>query len=152
MNGKLSDLGEVNFGVPQRSCLGPLLFIIYINDILFSIKHSEVNMHADDTSLSFCSKNVLTINDRVYEDLKCVKIWLAGNKLSINVATTNSLVIGSRKKLKDIQCPLAIKPSFAISGEGISIMEQTKYLGVKVDQYMNWENHIDHVMKRFQGP
>ena len=105
-------------------------------------------MYADDTSLSFSSKNILTINERVNEDLKCLKILLAGNKLSINVAKTNSLVIGSRKKLKDIQCPLTIKPSFAISGEEISIIEHTKYLGVQVDQYMNWENHINHVIKK----
>ena len=57
-------------------------------------------------------------------------------------------MIGSRKKLKDIQCPLAIKPSFTISGEEISIIEHTKYLGVQVDQYMNWENDINHVIKK----
>ena len=106
MNGKLSDLIELTFCVPQGSCLGPLLFIIHITDLPLSIKHLQVNMYAEDTSQSFSSKNILTINERVNEDLKCLKIWLAGNKLSINVARINSLVIGSRKKLKDIQCPL----------------------------------------------
>ena len=119
-----------------------------MNDLPLSIKHSQVSMYADDTSLSFSSKNILTINERVNEDLKYLKIWLAGNKLSINVAKTNSLVIGSRKKLKDIQCPLTIKPSFAISGEEISIIEHTKCLGVQVDQYVNWENRISHVIKK----
>ena len=57
-------------------------------------------MYADDTSLSLSSKTILTINERVKEDLKCLKIWLAGNKLSINVAKINSLVIGSRKNLR----------------------------------------------------
>ena len=108
-------------------------------------------MYADDSSLSFSSKNILTINERVNEDLKCLEIWLAGNKLSIIVAKTNSLVIGSRKKLKDIQCPLTIKPSFAISGEEISIIEHTKYLGVQVGQYMNWENHKSCDNKDFKG-
>ena len=152
MNVNLSDLGEVTCRVPQGSCLGPLLFIIYINDLPLSIKHSQVNMYADDTSLSFSSKNILTINERVNEDPKCLKIWLAGNKLSINVAKTNSLVIGSRKKLKDIQCPLTIKPSFAISGEEISIIEHTEYLGVQVDQYMNWEKSYKSCDKKdFKG-
>ena len=88
------------------------------------------------------------IEERVNEDPECLKIWLAGNKLSINVAKTNSLVIGSRRKIKDIQCPLALRPSFTISGEEISIIEHTKYLGVQVDQYMSWENHITHVIKK----
>ena len=76
MNGKLSDLGEVTCGVPQGSYLGPLLLITYINDLPLSIKHSQVNMHADDTSLSFSSKNMLTINERVNEDLNCLKSGL----------------------------------------------------------------------------
>ena len=105
-------------------------------------------MNADNTSLSFSSKNILAMNERVNEDLKCLKTWLAGNKLSINVAKTNSLVIGSRRQLKDTQCPLTIKPSFGIRGGEISILEHTKYFGVQVDQYMNWENRINHVIKK----
>ena len=73
MNRKLSDLGEMTFGVPQGSFLGPLLFIMYINDPPLSIKHSKVNMFADDTSPSFSSKNILTINERITEYLKCQK-------------------------------------------------------------------------------
>ena len=99
VSGKLSDLGEVTFGVLQRSCLGTLLFIIYINDLPLSIKHSQVNMYADDTSLSFSSNNISTINEEVNEDLD----WLAGSKLSLNVAKANSVVIGSRKKVQDIK-------------------------------------------------
>ena len=100
VNGKLSDLMEITCGVPQGSCLGQLLFIIYINDLTLSIKHSLVNMYADDTSLSFSSNNISTINEKINEDLECLNTWLAGNKLSLNVAKTNSIVIGSRKKVK----------------------------------------------------
>ena len=92
------------------------------------ITYAQVNMYTDDTSLLFSSKNILTINERINEDLKCLEIWLAGNKLSINPAKTYCLLVGSRKKLRDIQCPLTIKPSFAINGEEISIIEHTTYL------------------------
>ena len=83
-----------------------------------------------------------TINEKVNEDLECLNTWLAGNKLSLNVAKTNSIVIGSRKKVKDIQQTSAMKPSLAIRDEDISMIEHTKYLGVHVDQYLSWDIHI----------
>ena len=103
MNGTLSDLGEITSGVPQVLCLGPLLFIIYINDLSQFIKHSQVNMSADDTSLSFTPNSIFTVNEKVNEDLNCLKTWLAGNKLSLNVAKTKRTVIGSRGKVQDIK-------------------------------------------------
>ena len=71
-------------------------------------------MYADDTSLSFSSNSISTINEKVNEDLECLNTWLAGNRLSLNVAKTNSIVIGSRKKVKDIQQTSAMKPSLVI--------------------------------------
>ena len=108
-------------------------------------------MYADDTSLSFSSNSISTINEKVNEDLECLNTWLAGNKLSLNVAETNSIVIGSRKKVKDIQKTPAIKPSLVIRDEDISMIEHTKYLGVHVDQYLSWDVHIAEVIKRFEG-
>ena len=116
-----------------------------------STKHSQVNMHADGTSHPFSSKNISKINEWVNEGLDCLKIWLAGNELSLNFAKANCLVIGSSRKMKDIQCLLALKPSFAINGEEISMIEHTKYYRVQVAQYLSWENHINQMIKRFQG-
>ena len=129
LNGKLSDLGEVTLGVPQGSCLGPLLFIIYITDLPLPIKHSLVDMYADDTSLSFSLNSIFTINEKIYEDLECLKTWLPGNKLSLNVATTKSIVIGSQKRATDIQQTSAMKQSLVIRDEGTSMIEHTKFLG-----------------------
>ena len=62
-------------------------------------------------------------------------------------------MIESRKKIKDIQLPQTIRPSFAISGKEILMIECTKYLGVQMDRYMSWENYITHVTKKsVKGP
>ena len=94
-------------------------------------------MYADDISLSFSSNSISTINEKVNQDLECLNTWLAGNKLSPNVAKTNSIVIGSRKKVKDVLQTSAMKPSLAIRDEDISMIGHTKYLGVHVDQYLS---------------
>ena len=94
VNGHVSNFEEVKFGVPQRFCLGPLLFLILINDLPLSLKSSKVNMYADDTSISFSSKSICTITNAVNE-----------NKLSFNVTKTQSLLIGSRYKVKALEQP-----------------------------------------------
>ena len=78
VNGKISNIESITCGVPQGSCLGPLLFIIYINDLHLQMKHCDVNMYADDTSLMFASDSVTHINDCVNDDLSNLKSWLQG--------------------------------------------------------------------------
>ena len=148
VNGQLSDLESITTGVPQGSCLGPLLFIIYVNDLHFSLRHSDVNMYADDTSLSFSSKSIQLINECVNEDLGYLESWLNANKLSLNVTKTQSLVIGGSKRLNDLEKVGGVKPQFNVGEETVSIIREAKYLGVMVNQHLNWKEQITTIKKK----
>ena len=148
VNGKVSKIESVTCRVPQGSCLGPLLFIIYINDLYLQMKLCDVNMYADDLCLMFESDSVTHINDIVNKDLSNLKPWLQGNKLSLNVAKTNSLVVGSRKRLNDISVDKVAKPSFEVGEENMSTVENIKYLGVMVDNHLSWDKQISTVTKK----
>ena len=100
VNGHTSKLANVNCGIPQGSCLGPLLFLIYINDLPCTLQSTEVTMYADDTSILFSSKSIAEINEAVNSDLKRLQTWLVSNKLSLNVPKTQSMIFGSSINLK----------------------------------------------------
>ena len=70
-------------GVPQGSCLGPLLFLIYINDLPQAVQDSSVTMYAHDSSLCHQSHDLTQLNEAINSDLKKLETWLNGNKLSL---------------------------------------------------------------------
>ena len=83
LNGMLSDQRGITCGIPQGSILGPLLFIICINDLPNCLKHTTPRMFADDTSLTAVGKTLNEAEEIANKDLKNVKVWLSSNKLSL---------------------------------------------------------------------
>ena len=106
-------------------------------------------MYADHTSMSFSANSIPVINLHVNEGLVSLRTWLAANKLSLNVAKTHSLIIGSGQKLKNIQQTTAVKPSLVIGKEKITMIRETKYLCVYVDQHSSRDVQIANMVKKF---
>ena len=145
VNGVSSSISYINCGVPQGSCLDPPLFLIYINDLPFSLEKAHVSMYADDTTISHSSMSLADLQHDLNCDLSNLQDWLHGNKLSLNVVKTQSLIVGSGPNIRKIQSQPDAQPSFVIDNDNIEIVSSFKYLGVQVDNQLKWDDHIDMV-------
>ena len=139
VNGHVSNQTSVKYGLLQGSILGPLLFLIYINDLNHAIKFCKVHHFANDTNLLHFSKLVSKLNKYINLDMKNLTDWLNANKISLNVEKTE-LVIFKRKK-KKLKCPIRIK----LSRKRLYPSNSIKYLGVKIDKNLNWNDHIHDI-------
>ena len=121
----MSDPLHVPLGVPQGSILGPLFFLIYINDLPLVVKNSQVTLYADDTVLYCFSKEPRMLEEALNEDLLEVAKWLNRNKLTLNLSKTKSMIIGSSRKIIGIpSLSLHIFESYTDS------VSSFKYLGI----------------------
>ena len=144
VNGVSSKTECIDVGVPQGCCLGPLLFLIHINDLPQAVQSSAVSMYADDTSLCYQSSDINELNEAINNDLKQLDIWLQGKKLSLNVAKINSMLVSTKQRhniLKSRNEDLDLK----IRDNELEIIQKTKYLGVQIDKSLNWKVHIKTV-------
>ena len=121
INNVVSEREIVNVGIPQGSCLGPLLFLVYINDIFSS---TEINMRlfADDACLSYQHSDPEYLNEVINKELIKVDKWLRDNKLFINYSKTKYLLFNKTSK----NCEFSVK----VNGFLIEQSESIKYLGV----------------------
>jgi hypothetical protein len=132
----------VQCGVPQGSNLGPLLFRIYINDVVQCLQFSKAVLFADDTTLYIVEKNKRILVERMNDDLQRIGDWLDANKLSLNIAKTQLCHYHRKEKNAHILNEVRIK------GQLVTAVGSVKYLGIHVDTELNWNNHIEYIISK----
>ena len=124
------------------SILGPLLFILYINDIVNCSKYLLFILFADETNLFFSCKDITHLFNTVNSELDKLSIWFKANKLSLNIKKTNYILFGTK------HLSAAVFHNVSIDGQLLERVEYTKFLGVYIDEKLTWKKHIEHVASK----
>ena len=124
---------------PQGSTLGPILFLLYINN-LPSVTKFNTLLFADDTTLTLSNESVRELEKSVNSELTNVVAWMQANKLTINFKKTNFILFGdkSQRHSMNIFC----------SQQTISQVDSVKYLGILIDSKLTWNSHLEHLGKK----
>ena len=134
-----SDWGEIRVGVPQ---VGPLLFSVYMNDLPTVTKSCELNLYADNIEMFCHSIDLSCAEHDLQEDLNFVYSWLCVNLLSLSIKESNAMLVGSRQKLQNRDL------NVTVDGKPLSRVSSFKYLGLYIDENLNWHEHTKNVLQR----
>jgi len=146
LNGATSSIQDIIYGVPQGSILGPVLFILYINDIVNCSDLLSFILFADDTTLLFSCKDFGQLNQIINVQLAKVSDWLKANKLSLNTKKTNFILFGNKRTGSVAGTTFSI----VIDGNAIEQVDHAKFLGVVLDAKLNWKKHRIYCVKDLQ--
>lgn len=137
-----SPWSEVQWGVPQGSILGPLLFSLYVNDLAQVAATSKVRQYADDTSAYSACATPIELSCSLSKDLDSISCWIKRNKLFLNTAKNQLMLLSRRKRSRDLE-----SVQVELMGSKVDWRHTVKYLGVWIGEKLTWEGHIKYVGK-----
>ena len=141
----LSKERSLSIGVPQGSILGPLLFLIYIDDMVNVFREGKVIMYADDTTLYVTGTSIRELENKLQHEMNAIGTWISNNRLHLNTGKTKFMIIGSKQKLSTCS-----NNSIHITYDGVEINEcaSFKCLGIIIDKHLLWHEQVDFVCKK----
>ena len=143
IDGCKSSLEDISCGIPQGSTLGPLLFLMYINDLRFCLRNSKANHFADDTCITYSNKKQALLEKGLNEDLISVTEWFKANRLSLNVSKSKLLIFRSKRKKVDLN-----QISIKLSENILEPVQSVKYLGMLINDNLSWDIHTNNLSKK----
>lgn len=139
-----SSVLPVTIGVPQGSVLGPLLFVLFINDIIKFVNYS-LFLYADDTTAAVSGSNYFQLEKDIKNVLSELSDWFSGNELRFNTDKTNFIVFRTPQSKTDIDLQINV------NGSVLPSRQSSKFLGLFVDQNLSWVEHCDSIVKKLNS-
>ena len=136
-----SSLYRLNIGVPQGSCLGPLLFNLYINDLYVSCPNLNLVHYADDTTAFISGSDPYILVNSLNVDLQSIHKWLQCNRLTLNVKKSAYMIFGNNNFV----------PNLKIGNETVSKVDEAKFLGIIIDSKLTFKHHFENVLKKLSS-
>ena len=136
-----SSLYNVEYGTPQGSCLGPLLFLIFTNDLYRNLENCHAILFADDTTVYKGHRNKNYLRWSIETDLNKLTDWFSANKLTLNISKTVFMSFGPKNEKLD---------SIKLGGETIQHSKHTTFLGVWIDDNLNWTYHCNNLISKLK--
>ena len=136
-----SDLEFISYGVPQGSVLGPLLFLIYMNDIQYAVPHAKLKLFADDTNLFLHNSDPANLFATANISMSQLSEWFTVNRLSLNLNKTCYSIFGPNHKV-------STGFHLHINGQEVQKTQSCKYLGIIIDCNLKWRDHIGYIYNK----
>ena len=144
VNGKLSNFTNMAIGIPQGSVLGPILFLLFMNDLPSYVE--SVTLFADDTMLDVSARTIDEVVPKLQTEINKLVEWFFRNKLTVNVNKSSFMLIDSPQKTNEY-CDFQ-NLGLNINGEKLCNVTTYRYLGVNIDSHLNWNQNVNVICKK----
>ena len=132
--------------VSQGSVLGPLLFLLYMNDIQESSDKLSFYLFADDTNILFANKNLKSFEFDVNHKLNKAYDWLIANKFTLNIKKSNFVILCPAQRKLSYQPKIVIFDNKQNKKVALEHKDYVKYLRILIDKNLSWKHHTDHII------
>ena len=143
-----SEPKKITYGIPQGSTLGPILFLIFVNDVQFVTKSAHLLLYADDMNLLYSHKKLKNTVELLNKEFALLNDWFDANKLTVNVSKTKYIMFGTKQKLRSTMTDGVESQLFLTPGQAFNRASSTRFLGLELDSNLKWNQQIDYISRK----